>query len=73
MSNSKATEKTVVSATRSATRLKKRPRLAKQLYERFNGDELTDDMLREAVQLFNENYGIWGDFPESGRKPGIPG
>lgn len=37
--------------------------MAKQLFERFDGRELTDDMLDEATQLFNENYGIWGEDP----------
>lgn len=37
--------------------------MAKQLFERFNGTELTDYMLEEAAQLFNENYGIWGEDP----------
>jgi hypothetical protein len=34
--------------------------MSKQLFEKFDGSELTDDMLVEASQLFNENYGIWG-------------
>jgi hypothetical protein len=51
----------------------KGPNMAKQLFERFDGHELTDDMLDEAAQLFNENYGIWGEDPtnpESSPKPG---
>jgi hypothetical protein len=51
----------------------KSPNMAKQLFERFDGRELTDDMLDEAAQLFNENYGIWGEDPtnpESSPKPG---
>ena len=37
--------------------------MAKQVFERFDGTELTDHMLEEAAQLFNENYGIWGEDP----------
>ncbi|KAJ8098965.1 hypothetical protein POJ06DRAFT_270041 [Lipomyces tetrasporus] len=33
--------------------------MAKQLYEKFEGGQVTDDMLAEASVLFNENYGIW--------------
>ncbi|KAK9489042.1 hypothetical protein V1508DRAFT_436136 [Lipomyces doorenjongii] len=34
--------------------------MAKQLYEKFDAGQVTDDMLAEASLLFNENYGIWG-------------
>ncbi|MCJ1464461.1 hypothetical protein MMC07_003074 [Pseudocyphellaria aurata] len=54
---------------------RKRPTMAKQLIEIFNGAELTDHMLEEAAQLFNENYGIWGEDPtnpEPVPKPGSP-
>ncbi|KAF1956378.1 hypothetical protein CC80DRAFT_492613 [Byssothecium circinans] len=47
--------------------------MSKQLFEKFDGGELTDDMLVEASRLFNENYGIWGkDAAKSGAfaKPG---
>jgi len=47
--------------------------MAKQIFERFDRGELTDNMLAEASQLFNENYGIWGkDAAKSGpfAKPG---
>lgn len=47
--------------------------MAKQLFERFNGTELTDHMLEEAAQLFNENYGTWAVDPTNsgpGPKPG---
>lgn len=37
--------------------------MSKQVFERFDGRELTGDMLSEAVELFNHNYGIWGDDP----------
>lgn len=51
----------------------KSPNMAKQLFERFDGHDLTDNMLGEAAQLFDENYGIWGEDPtnpESFPKPG---
>ncbi|KAI8635013.1 hypothetical protein F5Y19DRAFT_470064 [Xylariaceae sp. FL1651] len=35
--------------------------MAKQLFETFNGADLTDHMLEETAQLFNENYGTWGE------------
>ena len=50
--------------------------MAKQVFERFDGRELTDNMLEEAAQLFNENYGIWGEDPTNTRptlKPGKSG
>jgi hypothetical protein len=49
--------------------------MSKQLFEKFDEGEITDDMLVEASQLFNENYGIWGkDAAKSGAfaKPGQP-
>lgn len=46
--------------------------MTKRVFERFDGHELTDDMLRDAVHLFNDNYGIWGDVPGSGHEPGKP-
>jgi hypothetical protein len=47
--------------------------MAKQVFERFNGTELTDHMLEEAAQLFNENYGIWGEDPTNPRPAPKPG
>jgi hypothetical protein len=47
--------------------------MAKQVFETFDGRELTDDMLEEAAELFNENYGIWGEDltnPRPNPKPG---
>lgn len=37
--------------------------MVKQVYETFDGHEVTDSMLKEAASLFNENYGIWGRDP----------
>ncbi|ORY17093.1 hypothetical protein BCR34DRAFT_622053 [Clohesyomyces aquaticus] len=34
--------------------------MSKIVYEKYDGSEVTDDMLAEASKLFNENYGIWG-------------
>ena len=51
----------------------KSPNMSKQIFERFDGHELTDSMLNEAAQLFNENYGTWGTDPtnpEFSPKPG---
>jgi hypothetical protein len=47
--------------------------MAKQVFEKFDGRELTDDMLEEATQLFNENYGIWGEDPTNPRSTPKPG
>ena len=60
----------------SGLRTRKSPNMAKQVFERFDGRELTDNMLEEAAQLFNENYGIWGEDPTNPRptlKPGKSG
>jgi len=34
--------------------------MSKIVYEKYNGGEVTNAMLAEASQLFDENYGIWG-------------
>lgn len=48
--------------------------MAKRIFEKFDGRELTDDMLGEAAQLFNENYGTWGEDPTNPTvKPGKSG
>jgi len=51
--------------------------MEKTLYERFNGGDVTDEMLEEASKLFSENYGVWseqaaqlmGKFAKAGRFP----
>jgi hypothetical protein len=44
--------------------------MAKQVFEKFGGHELTNVMLEEATKLFNENYGTWGeDLTNSGPTP----
>jgi hypothetical protein len=30
-----------------------------KLYKRFNEDQVTDEMLKDASKLFSENYGVW--------------
>jgi hypothetical protein len=35
--------------------------MEKKLYEGFNDDEVTDEMLEEASKLFSENYGVWSE------------
>ena len=39
----------------------------------FEGSQVTDFMLEEATQLFNENYGIWGKDPVNPRNLEKPG
>ena len=33
--------------------------MTKTVFEMYNGDQVTDSIVQEASQLFNENYGIW--------------
>jgi hypothetical protein len=45
---------------------KRRPRksalnMDELLFQKFNSDQVTDDMLQEASKLFAENYGIWSE------------
>lgn len=35
-------------------------KMAKRIYEKYDGSQATDSMLQEASQLFSENYGVWG-------------
>ncbi|TFK75533.1 hypothetical protein BDN72DRAFT_831793 [Pluteus cervinus] len=43
--------------------------MAKQVYETFSCDRVTNAMLTEAAKLFNENYGTWGVHAD---RPGRP-
>ena len=44
--------------------------MTKQVFEIFDGSQVTDSMLKEAASLFNEHYGIWGTGPtDSQRMP----
>jgi hypothetical protein len=36
-----------------------------KVYQRFNGDKVTDGMLEEASKLFSENYGVWSEHAAS--------
>ncbi len=45
---------------RSRWRRQSRSKMANKFYQKFNGDQVTDDMMQEASKLFSENYGIWG-------------
>ncbi|KAL9043761.1 MAG: hypothetical protein Q9214_003060, partial [Letrouitia sp. 1 TL-2023] len=49
------------------------PNMATQLFERFDGREITHSMLQDAAKLFNDNYGIWGKDPTSSRSIPKPG
>ena len=42
--------------------------MAKQVFETFDKDEVTDFMLKEAASLFNENYGVWGSHPTGSQR-----
>ena len=35
--------------------------MKKQLFEKYDGSQVTESMLQEASQLFGENYGTWGE------------
>lgn len=35
--------------------------MEKLLYEVFDGSSVTEGMLQESSQLFNENYGVWNE------------
>lgn len=43
-----------------ASKRRNRVKMIKQLYEVFSSAEVTDHMLSEAAELFNENYAVWG-------------
>jgi GNAT superfamily N-acetyltransferase len=76
MSTSEPPRKAVafsVESTARYTEKSHKPNIAKQVFERFDGRELTDTMLEEAAQLFNENYGIWGEDPTNPRPTPKPG
>jgi plasmid maintenance system antidote protein VapI len=36
-----------------------------QVYETFTGEQVTNDMLVRAAELFNENYGVWANIKTS--------
>ena len=56
-----------------------RLKMEKQLFEKFNGGQVTESMLEQAATLFSENYGVWGEhaaqstgkFAKAGKWPQI--
>lgn len=34
--------------------------MSPQVYQQFDAEDVTEEMLEQAAMLFNENYGIWG-------------
>jgi hypothetical protein len=58
-------ETDVLYIAKSPLELNRRPpknglKMAKRIYEKYDGSQVTDSMLQEASQLFSENYGVWG-------------
>ena len=48
--------------------------MERQVFEKYNGEQVTQVMLEEAAVLFSENYGIWGEsatgkFAKPGKLP----
>ena len=39
----------------------RRSTMEKQLFEKYDGSRVTEDMLQEASQLFGDHYGVWGE------------
>lgn len=35
--------------------------MEKQVFEKYDGSRVTENMLQEASQLFSEHYGVWGE------------
>lgn len=35
--------------------------MEKQVYQKYNGSQVTESMLQEASRLFSEHYGVWGE------------
>lgn len=35
--------------------------MEKQVFEKYDGEHVTENMLQEAAVLFSENYGVWGE------------
>jgi hypothetical protein len=38
-----------------------RLKMDKQSFEKYDGGQVTENMLQEAAVLFSENYGVWGE------------
>ena len=43
------------------------------IFQRFDKQHVTDDMLVEAAKLFSEHYGVWGKQPGNGAPCPKPG
>lgn len=49
--------------------------MERQVFEKFDGSQVTESMLQEASQLFSDHYGIWaehaaqvvGEFAKAGK------
>lgn len=35
-------------------------KMESKLFQKYDRDHITDDILQEASQLFSKNYGVWG-------------
>lgn len=35
--------------------------MKKQVFEKYNGSQVTDSMLQEASMLFTNHYGVWNE------------
>jgi hypothetical protein len=35
--------------------------MERQVFEKYDGGQVTEIMLEEAAVLFSENYGVWGE------------
>ena len=35
--------------------------MGRKLYQTYERDQITDDMLHEAALLFSNNYGVWNE------------
>ncbi len=35
--------------------------MEKQVFEKYDGNRVTESMLQEASQLFSAHYGVWGE------------
>ena len=66
MRTSKATPKSVAFSARPDLLFvepRRRPQtgrsnMEKQVFEKYNGSRVTEDMLQEASQLFSDHYGV---------------
>ena len=35
--------------------------MKQQVFEKYNGSQVTNSMLQEASELFSKHYGVWGE------------